>query len=232
MRRLSFLTTQKMKWALVKTVSHTKDRQFENLTAILDILKEVSTLCMMWCRLWHLAGSGKICGDQCVFRVIVRSINEILKKTEKTLKRYPHCVTTTFQQQFARQAFCFVLRPLAGTGCSRKKTRLNEHPCDCSLSYWVIYFRPVNKLSWEAPSTISDRDQGEGGALRLLTHPPHKGIHRSATVTKFYTRRLLAPAPYSGFQVTGGWSNGAKSQDPKKSLGLLAKPPKKPWTKN
>ena len=143
MRRLSFLTTQKIKWALVKTVSHTKDRQFENLSAILDILKEVSTLCMVSCRLWHLAGSGKICGDQCVFRVIVRSINEILKKTEKTLKRYPHYVTATFQQQFARQAFCFVLRPLAGTGCSRKKTRLNEHPCDCSLSpgggTWVYF---------------------------------------------------------------------------------------------
>ena len=29
-----------------------------------------------------------------------------------------------------------------------------------------------------------------------------------------------------------GWSNGAKSQDPKKSLGLPAKPKKNPWTKN
>ena len=161
---------------------------------------------MVSCRLWHLAGSGKICGDQCVFRVIVRSINEILKKTEKTLKRYPHYVTTTFQQQFARQAFCFVLRPLAGTGCSRKKTRLNEHPCDCSLSYWVIYFQSVNKLSWEAPSTISDRDQGEGGALRLLTHPPHKDIHRSATVRGSWRGKMR-----TGISLIVDWENGIYS---------------------
>ena len=36
---------------------------------------------------------------------------------------------------------------------------------------------------------------------------------------------MVPPGGYSGFHVTG-WSNRAKSQDPKKSLGLPAKPKK------
>ena len=39
---------------------------------------------------------------------------------------------------------------------------------------------------------------------------------------------------YSGFQVTKwqGWSNGSKKQNPKKSLGIQTKPPKKSLHQN
>ena len=45
----------------------------------------------------------------------------------------------------------------------------------------VIRFLTVNKLSWEAPSAISDRSRGEQGTLGLLTHPTHKDSFRSGT---------------------------------------------------
>ena len=76
------------------------------------MLKEVSTLCMGHVGSDILRAQARFVGTSVFFLLlirllIVRSINEILKKTEKTLKKYPHYVTITCQQQFARQAFFF-----------------------------------------------------------------------------------------------------------------------------
>lgn len=80
-----------------------------------------------------LAGSGKICEDLSVFRDANSAITKRDNKEDrKDTKIYTHYVTITCQQQFARQAFSFELRPLAGPALqfSRKKTGLNKHPCD------------------------------------------------------------------------------------------------------
>ena len=72
------------------------------------MLKEVSTLCMGHVGSDILRAQARFVGTSVFFLLlIVRSINEILKKTEKTLKKYPHYVAITCQQQFARQAFFF-----------------------------------------------------------------------------------------------------------------------------
>ena len=54
--------------------------------------------------------------------------------------------------------------------------------------------------------------------------------YKQTEALKLWTCHMVPPGGYSGFHVTG-WSNRAKSQDPKKSLGLPAKPQKIPGTK-